>query len=147
MDLSISLSLSSPRMKSLPHSHDLLGLLSIHPDGLSDGELLKSDLPINNIPECKATLIRTSLANSDEHKCLKALVPVREYVHKTQPPADYLVRPLLKYFQEFLKLYKESRGTHPSSAMVSQLSSVSANIQNVLHNGLREGDPDLSDSI
>src|SRR3978361_143414 len=46
LDLSISLSLSSPRIKAVPHSEELLSLLSMLPDGLSDVELLQSKLPI-----------------------------------------------------------------------------------------------------
>jgi hypothetical protein len=78
LDLLISLSLSSSRLN--PHSKDLLSLLSMLPDGLSDVELVQSKLPIDNILGCKAALIRTSLAYSDEHKQLKALVPIREYM-------------------------------------------------------------------
>ncbi|KAJ7912280.1 P-loop containing nucleoside triphosphate hydrolase protein, partial [Mycena leptocephala] len=100
LDLSISLSLSSPRIESLPHSRELLSLLSMLPDGLSDAELVQSNLPVDNILGCKAALIRTSLAYSNEQKRLKALVPIREYVKKTQPPGNHLIRPLLKHFQE-----------------------------------------------
>jgi hypothetical protein len=68
LDLSISLSLSSSRLDSIPHSKELLSLLSILPDGLSDVELVQSRLPINNILSCKVALIHTTLAYSDEHK-------------------------------------------------------------------------------
>ncbi|KAJ7930836.1 hypothetical protein B0H13DRAFT_1858355 [Mycena leptocephala] len=85
-----------------PHSKDLLSLLSMLPDGLSDVELVQSKLPLDNILGCKAALICTSLAYSDEHKRLKALVPIREYMQKIQPPGDHLIRPLLKHFQELL---------------------------------------------
>ncbi|KAJ7845337.1 P-loop containing nucleoside triphosphate hydrolase protein, partial [Mycena leptocephala] len=98
LDLSISLSLSSPRLN--PHSKDLLSLLSMLPDGLSDVELVQSKLPLNDILGCKAALICTSLAYSDEHKRLKVLVPIREYMQKIQPPFDHLIRPLHKHFQE-----------------------------------------------
>ncbi|KAJ7796242.1 hypothetical protein B0H13DRAFT_1934655 [Mycena leptocephala] len=84
LDLSVSMSLSSPRLNS--YSKDLLSLLSMLPDGLSDVELVQSKLPIDNILGCKAALIRTSLAYSDENKRLKALVPIREYMQKIQPP-------------------------------------------------------------
>jgi hypothetical protein len=117
LDFSISLSLSSPRLN--PHSKDLLSLLSMLPDGLSDVELVQSKLPVDNILGCKATLIRTTLAYSDEHKRLKALVPIREYMQKIQPPGDHLIRPLLKHFQELLELYMEYRGTQSSSSMVA----------------------------
>ncbi|KAJ7869238.1 hypothetical protein B0H13DRAFT_2280822 [Mycena leptocephala] len=145
LDLSISLSLSSPRLN--PHSKDLLSLLSMLPDGLSDVELVQSKLPIDNILGCKASLIRTTLAYSDEHKRLKALVPIREYMQKIQPPGDRLIRPLHKHFQELLEFYMEYRGTQSSSSTVVRVSSNYSNIQNVLQNGLQQGYPDLVNSI
>ncbi|KAJ7912220.1 hypothetical protein B0H13DRAFT_1548763, partial [Mycena leptocephala] len=135
LDLSISLSLSSPRLNS--HSKDLLSLLSILPDGLSDVELVQSKFPIENILDCKAALICTALAYNDEHKQLKVLVPIREYMQKIQPPEDHLIQPLLKHFQELLEFFMEYRGTQSSSSMVARVSSNYSNIQNVLQNGLQ----------
>ncbi|KAJ7922721.1 hypothetical protein B0H13DRAFT_2408011 [Mycena leptocephala] len=145
LDLSISLSLSSPRLN--PHSKDLLSLLSMLPDGLSDVELVQSKLPIDNILSCKAALVGTTLAYSDEHKRLKALVPIREYMQKIQPPGDHLIRPLLKHFQELLEFFMEYCGTQSSSSTVARVSSNYSNIQNVLQNGLQQEHPDLVNSI
>jgi hypothetical protein len=117
------------------------------PDGLSDVELVQSKLPIDNILGCKATLIRTALAYSDEYKRLKALVPIREYIQKIHPPSDYLIRPLLKHFQELLEFYMEYQGNQSSSSTVARVSSNYSNIQNVLQNGLQQGHPDLVNSI
>ncbi|KAJ7839758.1 hypothetical protein B0H13DRAFT_1911078 [Mycena leptocephala] len=147
MDLSITLSLSSPRLDSFPHSKDLLSLLSILPDGLSDTELVQARLPIDNILGCKAALIRTTLAYSDEHKRLKALVPIREYMQKINPPGNHLVRPLLKHFQELLDLFMEYRGTQSSSTTVARITSNYSNIQNILWNGAHQGHPDLVNTI
>ncbi|KAJ7874600.1 hypothetical protein B0H13DRAFT_1564228, partial [Mycena leptocephala] len=132
LDLSISLSLSSPRLNSVPHSKDLLSLLSMLPDGLSDAELVQAKLPIDNILGCKAALIQTTLAYSDEHKRLKALVPIREYMQKIKPPGNHLVRPLLKHFKELLELFMEYHGTQSSTATVARISSNYSNIQNIL---------------
>ncbi|KAJ7899915.1 hypothetical protein B0H13DRAFT_2518024 [Mycena leptocephala] len=145
LDLSASLSLSSPRLNS--HSKNLLSILSMLPDGLSDVELVQSKFPIDNILGCKAALIRTSLAYSDEHKRLKALVPIREYMQKIQPPGDHLIRPLHKHFQELLEFFMEYRGTQSSSSVVARVSSNYSNIQNILQNGLQQGHPDLVNSI
>jgi hypothetical protein len=147
LELSISLSLSSPRLKSHPHSQALLSLLSMLPDGLSDVELVQTELPIDNILGCKAALIRTSLAYNDEHKQLKALVPIREYMQKFQPPGDHFIRPLLRHFQKLLEFYVDTHGTQSGSSVVARISSNFANIQNVLRNGLQQGHPDLKDSI
>ncbi|KAJ7909315.1 P-loop containing nucleoside triphosphate hydrolase protein, partial [Mycena leptocephala] len=139
LDLSISLSLSSPRIESLHHSRDLLSLLSMLPNGLSDAELVQSNLPISDILGCKAALIRTSLAYSDAHKHLKVLIPIREYMQKSQPPGNHLIRPLLKHFKELLEFYRDYGGTQSSLATVARISSNLANIQNILQNGLQQG--------
>jgi hypothetical protein len=117
------------------------------PDGLSDVELVQTKLPLDNILGCKAALIRTSLAYSDGHKQLKALVPIREYMQKIQAPGDHLIRPLLKHFQELLEFYMEYQGNQSSSSTVVRASSNYSNIQNVLQNGLKQGHPDLVNSI
>jgi hypothetical protein len=147
LDLSISASLSSPRLKSVPHAHDLLSLLSLLPDGLSDVELVQSKFPINNLLGCRAALIQTALAYMDENKRLKALVPIREYMLKIRPPRKEVLQPLLKHFQEVLELYAESSGTQSSSSSIARISANFANIHNVLQNGLQRGDPDLKDVI
>jgi hypothetical protein len=113
LDLSISLSLSIPRLNSVPHSK-VLSLLSMLPDGLSDAELVQARLPIDNILGCKAALIQTTLAYSDEHKRPKALVPIREYVRKNKPPGYHLVQPLLEYFKELLELLESLRKSRTS---------------------------------
>jgi hypothetical protein len=46
LDLSISLSLSSPRIQLIPCSQELLSLLSMLLDGLADLNLIQSKLPI-----------------------------------------------------------------------------------------------------
>ncbi|KAJ6573014.1 P-loop containing nucleoside triphosphate hydrolase protein, partial [Mycena vulgaris] len=84
LDTSIAISLSSPRISS--GARDLLSLLSILPDGLSDAELLQSKLPIVNVLACKAALLGTSLAYTNDNKRLKSLVPIREHMQHFYPP-------------------------------------------------------------
>ncbi|KAJ7616191.1 P-loop containing nucleoside triphosphate hydrolase protein, partial [Mycena polygramma] len=132
LDLSISISLTSPRITSTPDSQELLGLLSVLPDGLSDVELLQTKLPIRDIPRCKLALIRTALAYVDGQKRLKVLVPIREYMQRNYPLRNDMVRPLLTYFQDLLKVYLGSS----SSRAVPRIISNYANIQNVIQHGL-----------
>ncbi|KAJ7799887.1 hypothetical protein B0H14DRAFT_3156281 [Mycena olivaceomarginata] len=122
--------LRRPRINAVPGAQELLSLLSILPDGLSDVELVQSKLPIVNIRSCKAALIGTALAYIDKQKRIKVLLPIREYIHSVLPPGDSLIQPLLVYFQELLELYKEFHGTHSNSGIVAQISSNYANIQN-----------------
>jgi hypothetical protein len=132
LELSISLSLSGPRLASSPQAHQLLSLLSILPDGLSDVELIQSKFPLKNILACKSTLLRTALAYTDGQKRLKALVPVREYVQKNHPPSNSLSHPLFKYYHELLELHKKYQGTLLNAGVVARVAANFANIQSVL---------------
>jgi hypothetical protein len=132
LELSISLSVSGPRMKSLSHALDLLSLLSILPDGLSDVELLQSNFPLENILACKSTLLRTSLAYIEDQKRLKVLVPIREYVQKQHPPIRNLIHPLYVHYQELLNLHSKYQGTLSNAGVVARVGSNFTNIQNVL---------------
>ncbi|KAJ7896143.1 P-loop containing nucleoside triphosphate hydrolase protein, partial [Mycena leptocephala] len=96
LDMSIQLSLSSPRITS--DSRELLSLLSILPDGLSDVELAQSKLPIPNILACKATLLATSLAYQDTNKRLRSLLPIREHMQHFLPPSRFLAQSLRTHF-------------------------------------------------
>ncbi|KAJ7021400.1 P-loop containing nucleoside triphosphate hydrolase protein, partial [Mycena alexandri] len=139
LDISISLSLSSPRITSMPHSQDLLSLLSILPNGLSDVELRQTNFPIQDILGCKTALLRTALAYTDDHKRLKVLVPIREYMQNLLPATDQMIRPLFKHFQELLELYKGHFGKASGMASISRITSNFSNIQNVLQIGLSFG--------
>jgi hypothetical protein len=147
LDLSISLSLSSPRITALPHSQNLLSLLSTLPDGLSNAELSQIGAPIDNFLGCRAALLRTSLAYIDDHGRLKALVPIREYLRKYHPPTPDLTGPLLTYFKEHLTLYRRYRNTASVPEVVARLTGNLGNIQSVLLLGLQRNNPDLVDTI
>ncbi|KAJ7303158.1 P-loop containing nucleoside triphosphate hydrolase protein, partial [Mycena albidolilacea] len=85
LDISIMLSYSSPRMTC--GAKELLSLLSMLPDGLSDADLVQSKLPLENILSCKSTLVQVSLAYIDNTKHLKCLVPIRQYIQRLHPPS------------------------------------------------------------
>ncbi|KAJ7458477.1 hypothetical protein FB451DRAFT_1507671 [Mycena latifolia] len=147
LDLSISLSLESPRLASTSHSRDLLSLLAILPDGLSDAELLQSQLPLDNILACKAALLRTSLAYLDDQRHLKALVPIREYMQKMHPPIAPVVQSLLKHFQQLLRIYETYSGTLSAPSIFARIASNFSNIQGVLVKCLGQDNPDMINSI
>ncbi|KAJ7030855.1 hypothetical protein C8F04DRAFT_1365443 [Mycena alexandri] len=147
LELSISLSFSSPRISSMPHSQDLLALLAILPDGLSDAELKQSQFPVEDILGCKAALLRTALAYTDNYKHLKVLVPIREYMQKLFPPTDQMIRPLLVHFHELLEVYATALGKESGAFLISRITSNYTNIQNILPYGLRLGYPDMTNSV
>ncbi|KAJ7108366.1 hypothetical protein C8R43DRAFT_1243548 [Mycena crocata] len=144
LDISIMLSFTSARMT--PEAQELLSILSLLPDGLSDVELLQSNIPISNIRAAKATLLRTSLAYVGRNGRLLALVPIREHVRGTHPPSSPLKFSLRQYFYELIELWKQFR-VLPSPEVVVQLSANLGNINAILADGLTGEDPDVIRSI
>ncbi|KAK6977216.1 ATPase-AAA-core domain-containing protein [Favolaschia claudopus] len=147
LDVSISISLSSPRLVSSPDTQKLLSILCILPEGLSDAQLLQSNLPIPNVMECKATLLRTALAYYDEARRLKSLVPIREYVQQNHPPSLGLVAPLQNYVHSQICLFKKYEGTDTMSELHKVLTTNSGNIQSVLSYSLNAENPEVQDTI
>ncbi|KAJ7349658.1 hypothetical protein DFH08DRAFT_807008 [Mycena albidolilacea] len=145
LDVSISLSLSSPRITS--NSKELLSLLSILPDGLSDADLVQSDLQILNILSCKAILLATSLAYQDGNKRLRSLMPVREHIRQFQPPSQSLVQRLCKHFNGLLELYHKYSGSVQLHPVVNPIMSNLGNLQQVLQQGLYDSGSNLTDTI
>ncbi|KAJ7089102.1 hypothetical protein C8R44DRAFT_958249 [Mycena epipterygia] len=142
LDTSIIMSLESPCMT--PGAKALLSLLSILPDGLSDIELVESDLRIQDILGCRATLLQTSLAYSDNKQRLKSLVPVREHIHTSSPPSPPLFRPLSKYFKLVLDLHKKYDGAAQDNTRVHQISLNLGNLHQLLQLELHPENPDLA---
>lgn len=145
--LSMALSLSGPRIMSSPHAHELLSLLSLLPDGLSDVELLQTRFPLENMLACKSTLLRTALAYTDGKKRLKVLVPIREYMQKNHPPATNLIYPLFNHYQELLELHHRYLGTLSSPGVIARVASNFANIQSVMLQCLKSDGPKLTEII
>ncbi|KAJ7254547.1 P-loop containing nucleoside triphosphate hydrolase protein, partial [Mycena rebaudengoi] len=102
LDISIMLSYTSSRMT--PGAQELLSILSLLPDGLTDADLVQAKLPIPNILACKATLIQTALAFVGQDKHLKVLVPIREHILHIHPPANALKLKLREHLHHILDL-------------------------------------------
>jgi hypothetical protein len=144
LDVSIGISLSSPRITS--GGRELLSLLSILPDGLSDAELIQSNLPIQNILRCKATLLSTSLAYQGDRKRLRSLVPIREYIQQYFPPSQILIQSIGKYFHLILDLYQKYNGAQLGT-IVNQITLNLGNLHELLRLRLHPGCPDIAESI
>ncbi|KAJ7085085.1 P-loop containing nucleoside triphosphate hydrolase protein [Mycena epipterygia] len=145
LDMSITISLSSPRLSS--GAKDLLSLLSILPDGLSEAELLHSKLSIKNILECRSMLLRTSLAYNDGRKRLKSLVPIREHMQQFYPASLHLIQQVEKHFHLLLDVYKQHGGSQQVAGQLNQIISNLGNLHQVLLRGLQQDNPTLADTI
>ncbi|KAF8171341.1 hypothetical protein K438DRAFT_1852612 [Mycena galopus ATCC 62051] len=144
VDESISLSLLSPRITS--DSKELLSLLSILPNGLSEAELVQGKLGISDILTCKAALLATSLAYIDKNQRLVLLMPIREYVQQFLPPSQSCIQPIHNYFHALLLLYKKHFGEQVQP-LTHQITLNLANLQNILQWGLHAHAPILADTI
>ncbi|KAF7345042.1 CTLH domain-containing protein [Mycena venus] len=131
LDMSIGMSLSSPRMGAVPGAQALLSVISMLPDGIAEADLLQCALPIHNIEICKVTLLRTSLGYVDRNRRIKALVPVREYIQRAHPPAPELVWPVRDQLYKLLMLWKTFRQVS-SPDCVARISANLGNLQSVL---------------
>ncbi|KAJ7142591.1 hypothetical protein C8R44DRAFT_725928 [Mycena epipterygia] len=147
LDASIAMSLASPRMASHPGAKDLLSLLSILPDGLSDFELGHCNLSIKDILACRAILLQISMAYHDNKNRLKLLVPIREHIKNFYPPSPLLFHPLCQYFCSLLHIYKKCEGLHQNDTGVKQIAANFGNLQQVLSLELHPKNPDIIDAI
>ncbi|KIY42940.1 hypothetical protein FISHEDRAFT_63060 [Fistulina hepatica ATCC 64428] len=104
LDISISISLCSPRLANTPDAIHLLSVLSILPDGLSASTLTDIKLPIRDAYKCKLALCRTSLAHVDEDGRIKVLVPVREFMQTKFPVSSELLEVVSTYYYSIANL-------------------------------------------
>ncbi|KAJ7264358.1 hypothetical protein C8J57DRAFT_1624960 [Mycena rebaudengoi] len=140
LDISIMLSYTSSRMST--GAQELLSILSMLPDGLSDVDLLQAKLPIPAILACKATLIRTSLAFVDQDQHLKVLVPIREHIFHIHPPTNALKLKLREHFHQILGLWNQFKNLNVTE-IVPQISRNLGNFNTVLRDGFESEGPDI----
>ncbi|KAJ7652247.1 hypothetical protein B0H17DRAFT_1269560 [Mycena rosella] len=107
------------------------------PDGITEEEITVSKVPLPHVAQCRASLVRTSLAYVDVHGRLKALSPIREFMRMFHPPAASLSKPLRKYFQDLLALWESYRQL-PSGGLAPKIMSCLGNINDLILHGLVE---------
>ncbi|KAJ7471119.1 hypothetical protein FB451DRAFT_1559582 [Mycena latifolia] len=144
LEISIALSLGSPRFTSSPDAKNLLSLLSILPDGITDEDAIISNIPLPTIAHCRSSLVQTSLAYIDAGGRLKALSPIREYMRRVHPPSVSLSKPLRTYFQELFTIW-DTRRQLPSADLVPKMVSYLGNINGLMLQGLIDDQAALSD--
>ncbi|KAJ7209912.1 hypothetical protein C8J57DRAFT_1608333, partial [Mycena rebaudengoi] len=131
LNISIMVSLYSSRMTS--EAQDLLSILSMLPDGLSQADLVHIPLPIPNVLACRVILLQTTLAYLGSDNRLKVLVPIREYVWHAFPPSDTLKSAVLQHFQSIVGVWKPNQESY---SLVAQIKSNLGNINNILQDTL-----------
>ncbi|KAJ7626073.1 hypothetical protein FB45DRAFT_750593, partial [Roridomyces roridus] len=111
LDISITLSLASPRLKAVPDAKVLLSILAVLPDGISNDDLLQSKLPIHHPWACKSGLLSTCLAYTVAKGRLKALSPIRDHMLQNFPPSLDALLLLQHHFHAVLDVYTKYLGS------------------------------------
>ncbi|KAJ7618672.1 hypothetical protein FB45DRAFT_932185 [Roridomyces roridus] len=141
LDISIQLSFESPRMTA--DARNLLSLLSLLPDGLSDSELVQSELPIPDILSTKITLLQTSLAYMDNTRRIKVLVPIQECITRVAPPSEAMKFAFRQHIHALLQLGSSMpSGGMGSPEFLAQASPNLGNISSILSDTLHRECPD-----
>ncbi|KAJ7290073.1 P-loop containing nucleoside triphosphate hydrolase protein [Mycena rebaudengoi] len=144
LDISIMLSYTSSRMT--PGAQELLSILSMLPDGLTDTDLVQAKLPIIDILACKTTLIQTALAFVDQDLQLKVLVPIREHIIQVHPAANDMKLTLRQHFHQLLDLWNQFRNLNIAN-IAPEISQNLGNLNTVLSEAVETQSPDVVRSI
>jgi tetratricopeptide (TPR) repeat protein len=106
LEVSIQLSLSSPRFTRNPSAKRLLQILSVLPDGAPPevlAAMTPSDFPLQS---ATSTLLRVSLAYQGQDQWLHVLCPIREYVTRHLPPLGKDLLEVFQYVNGILTVYR-----------------------------------------
>ncbi|KAJ7889444.1 hypothetical protein B0H14DRAFT_2561645 [Mycena olivaceomarginata] len=144
LDASINISLLSPRMTASPGARELLALLAILPDGLSDVDIIQSQIPAKDILACKSVLLSTSLAHTESTR-LKVLVPIREYMQRHYPASQPFIQSVRTRFEDLLAIWRKYVGHQLGGPVHKQIASNLANMESVLALELYSNNPRLED--
>lgn len=124
VDVSLTLSIESPRMKYTPEAVRLLSLLALLPRGamIADVEAWGSGMSSGAL----ATLRRTALVTQTAQR-LYVLAPIREFVLRNHPPLPDIAQPLYEhYFAWAAAIGKPSR-----SIVAGAMALVADDIENI----------------
>jgi hypothetical protein len=144
LDISIMLSFTSSRMTS--GAQELLSILSLIPDGLTEANLLQADFPISNILACKAVLLKTCLAYVDNNHRVKVLIPIREHTLRIHPPKNELKIKLRQHFHGLLDLWNQFQNLNIAN-IAPEISQNLGNLNTVLSESVETQSPDVVRSI
>lgn len=133
-------------MLSTPNAQELLKLLSILPDGLSEVALEEIGTSLDQLQRCKSTLCRTALAHVDQDGRLRVLVPIREYVRTALGPPSGSIGPLRSYLYQLVDLYSTFHDW-PAVSVIQRISAELGNIRSVITHTLQENGSQMEDTV
>jgi hypothetical protein len=116
-------------MLANPHARELLSLMSLTPDGLSEDILLQMNLPFSaHVSHSKSTLLRCSLVYTAPDGRLRTLAPIRQHVAENFPPCADSFNALRAYCYDLASLFRVPTDL-PNRELIQRLSLEFANIR------------------
>ncbi|EJD47500.1 hypothetical protein AURDEDRAFT_163368 [Auricularia subglabra TFB-10046 SS5] len=139
LEVSIELSLRSPRMLACPEAQDLLAVLALLPHGAVDTDIQQWDGVSSR--QALATLLRTALASRRADDRIYVLAPVREFV-LAQYPLSSATAPVFRHYFALAELaYHSIKFTFDAEAIAAVAPEL-GNIDAVVRHCLR-GDAEV----
>ncbi|KAJ7219102.1 hypothetical protein GGX14DRAFT_515889 [Mycena pura] len=132
LDVSIGISLSSPRMKAVPEALILLSLISLLPDGIDNSELAAIFPNIVKSRRALAALWQTSLAYNDSHNRTRVLSPIRAHMMLYRQSDTEHRMSVLAYYMGLAGLSSDLGGPH-GQVIVKRLTPEVGNLQSIVN--------------
>ncbi|EJD36529.1 hypothetical protein AURDEDRAFT_188367 [Auricularia subglabra TFB-10046 SS5] len=134
LDVSIQLSVQSPRMTALPAAHTLLSVLALLPHGIVD-----TDLPLLNLDlsvRAMSVLSQNALAACGSDRRIRVLAPIRAFMVAYHPPTAAVMAPVYDHYFGLLPLTRSSlRSTGSLSSVAPELGNIDSLALHALRNG------------
>ncbi|KZW00475.1 hypothetical protein EXIGLDRAFT_745540 [Exidia glandulosa HHB12029] len=138
LDISIRLSLNSPRLMQVPASGQLLALLCLLPHGAVDSDVRLWTPATKDSARALSTLLQTALAYRTPEGRVRVMTPIREYMLAHQAPSDEHARPLFQHYFGLADLvFEEGRGSFSSPEAVAAISPEVENVTSVVRYTLK----------
>jgi tetratricopeptide (TPR) repeat protein len=136
VDISIRLSLNSPRMVSDPDALTLLAILASLPGGIRPENLEKVAPTIRNTTTAEITLLAAALAYRSSDGSLQILSPIRSYMLQYHPLDVAHRRALQIFYFQLSEGGRHDPGTQAFTAASQLLSMEESNIRSIIMNAL-----------
>ncbi|KZV96722.1 hypothetical protein EXIGLDRAFT_833430 [Exidia glandulosa HHB12029] len=131
LNISIELSLSSPRMQAVPTASLLLGMLSLLPQGAHKSSISEWSSELDDSGPALTTLLQTALASRIANDRVHVLPPIRDFMLSQHAPSEAVLAPLYAHYFAIVSLL-DSGIPDATDAIVEELE----NIYSVISYGL-----------
>ena len=132
VDKSISISIQSPRMQSIPVALNLLSILALLPGGVHSDDLVKITPSLEKHDLAVTTLLQVGLIYRDIMDNLRVLSPIRAYIIQHHTPTTKLLNDVLTYFFTLAESGKKAPGDAGYQTTVVTLKKVESNMEAIL---------------